>query len=255
MRTKLLGTPVDILDFDKTVAKAEQAIISREQCVHVALNVAKFVKMRDDAELRADVTGGDIIGIDGMGIAWALKFFGVNNVTRVTGVDLMSAMLNLSAEKGYKPFILGAKQEVLDTAISNASARWPGLKMAGSRNGYFGPEDEAGIVKQINDSNADCLFLAMPTPKKERFLAAYAKSLNVPFIMGVGGSVDVLAGHVKRAPVWMQKSGLEWSYRLLQEPRKMFRRYASTNGRFLWIILKARMLGSGLKWQGGEQNG
>ncbi len=247
MRTELLGTPVDILDFDKTVAIAEQAIISREQCVHVALNVAKFVKMRDDAELRADVTSGDIIGIDGMGIAWALKLFGADHVTRVTGVDLMNAMLKLSAEKGYKPFILGAKQEVLDTAISNAKARWQGLEIAGSRNGYFGADDEAGIVAHINASNADCLFLAMPTPKKERFLAAYAKTLNVPFIMGVGGSIDVLAGHVNRAPVWMQKSGLEWLYRLLQEPRKMFARYASTNGRFIWIVLKARMLGNRLK--------
>jgi len=237
MRTQLLGTPVDILTFEETVARAEKAIVSREQCVHVALNVAKFVKMRDSAELRADVTGGDIIGIDGMGIAWGLRLFGRDNVTRVTGVDLMNAMLALSAGKGYRPFILGAKQDVLDNAIANGAARWPGLEMAGSRNGYFGQDDEADIVEQINASAADCLFLAMPTPKKERFLAAHAKSLNVPFIMGVGGSVDVLAGKVSRAPGWMQSSGLEWLFRLIQEPRKMFMRYASTNGRFAAIMI------------------
>lgn len=241
MRTHLLGTPVDILSFEETVALAEQAIKSRSQCVHVALNVAKFVKMRDDPDLRADVTGGDIIGIDGMGIAWGLRLFGADKVPRVTGVDLMQAMLKKAAENGYRPYILGATQEILDQAVTKARARWPGLEMAGARNGYFTADDEVAIVQAINASGADCLFLAMPTPKKERFLVAYAGQLTVPFIMGVGGSVDVLAGKVARAPQWMQSAGLEWLHRLLQEPRKMFMRYASTNGRFAWIIITQRI--------------
>ena len=241
MRTHLLGTPVDILSFEETVALAEQAIKSRSQCVHVALNVAKFVKMRDDPDLRADVTGGDIIGIDGMGIAWGLRLFGADEVPRVTGVDLMQAMLKKAAENGYRPYILGATQEILDQAVTKARARWPGLEMAGARNGYFTADDEVAIVQAINASGADCLFLAMPTPKKERFLVAYAGQLTVPFIMGVGGSVDVLAGKVARAPQWMQSAGLEWLHRLLQEPRKMFMRYASTNGRFAWIIITQRI--------------
>lgn len=237
MRSNLLGTPVDILSFEDTVARAQHAIESREQCVHVALNVAKYVKMRDDAELRADVTGGDIIGIDGMGIAWGLRLFGADSVARVTGVDLMQAMLQKSAENGYRPYILGAAQSVLEKAVSNAKSSYTGLEMAGYRNGYFTADDEPEIVQAINDSKADCLFLAMPTPKKERFLAAHAQNLNVPFIMGVGGSVDVMAGKVSRAPKWMQSSGLEWLYRLIQEPRKMFMRYASTNGRFVAIMI------------------
>ncbi|MEE9433105.1 MAG: WecB/TagA/CpsF family glycosyltransferase [Sphingorhabdus sp.] len=239
MRSELLGTPVDILDFDATLVRAEQAMESREQCVHVALNVAKFVKLQDDLELRRDVHGGDIIGIDGMGIAWALKLLGGNEVPRVTGVDLMTALLGLCAQKGYRPFILGAKEEILVRAIENAETRWPKIEFAGSRNGYFGSENETQIIDAINASNADCLFLAMPTPKKERFMAAHAGKLNVPFIMGVGGSVDILAGKIERAPLWMQRSGLEWLYRLYQEPRKMFMRYASTNGRFVWIVLTA----------------
>ena len=243
MRTEFLDTPVDILTFEETVARAEQAMREKRRIVHVALNAAKLVKMRSDEELRRDVTSADIIGIDGMAISWALRVLGGPDAPRVSGVDLMMALLELSAEKGYRPFILGAKQEVLEKAMAEAQRRWPGLQFAGARNGYYGKEDEAGIVEMIRASKADCLFLAMPTPRKERFLAAYSDQLDVPFIMGVGGSVDVLAGHVSRAPLWMQKAGLEWLHRLLQEPRKMFWRYASTNSAFIFLVLQARVRG------------
>lgn len=239
MRTNLINTPVDILTFKETLAQIEAAMNTRKQCVHVALNAAKFVKMRDDEVLRKDVTGADIIGIDGMGIVFGLKVLGVNGAPKVSGADLMMAVLKLCAKSGHKPFILGAKQVVLDKAIANARERWPGLEIAGSKNGYFNHADEAQIVDEIRRSKADCLFLAMPTPKKERFLARYARDLDVPFIMGVGGSVDILAGKVTRAPTWMQRIGLEWLYRLVQEPRKMFWRYASTNGKFVYMVLAA----------------
>lgn len=243
MRAEFLNTPVDLLTFEQTVELADGAMRAKQPMVHVALNAAKLVKMRDDAELFADVTGADIIGIDGMAISWALKLLGQPGAPRVSGVDLMMALLQLSGDKGYRPFILGAKQEVLEAAMAEAKRRWPQLSFAGARNGYYGKEDEAGIVALIQDSGADCLFLAMPTPRKERFLAAYARHLNVPFIMGVGGSVDVLAGHVKRAPVWMQKAGLEWFHRLAQEPRKMLWRYVSTNTRFILLLLAAMVRG------------
>ena len=241
MRKDLMGTPVDALDFDATIAAAEQAVTSRKKCVHVALNAAKFVKLQSDPELRSDVHGGDIVGVDGMGIVLAMKWLEGIEVERVPGVDVMMAMLELSAEKGYRPYILGAKEDVLQAAMANAKARWPRLEFAGSRNGYFGPEDESTIVASINAARPDCLFLAMPTPKKERFMAQHRDALDVPFIMGVGGSVDVLAGAVKRAPAWMQKSGLEWFYRLYQEPRKMFVRYASSNTKFLAIVLRQKL--------------
>lgn len=240
MRTNLIDTPVDILTFKETLKRVETAMTTRKQCVHVALNAAKFVKMQDDDVLRNDVTGADIIGIDGMGISFALRFLGADKAPKVSGADLMMALLERCAKTGHKPYILGAKQAVLDSAIANSKANWPGLEMAGWHDGYFTEEGEADIVDTIISSKADCLFLAMPTPKKERFLAKYADILDVPFIMGVGGSVDILAGHVNRAPIWMQKSGFEWLYRLIQEPRKMFWRYASTNGRFLWLIFFAR---------------
>lgn len=243
MRIKLLDTPIDVLSFQATIDRCEEAMASGNQCVHVAMNAAKFVKMRSNDELWNDVAGADIIGIDGIGVVFGLKLFGLKNVERVTGVDLMMAILAHCAKTGRRPYILGAKQEILDAAIVKANEKWPTLQMAGYRNGYFTIEEEDKIVTDIAISNADCLFIAMPTPNKERFLAKHAKALCTPYIMGVGGSVDVLAGHVSRAPLWMQKNGLEWFHRFMQEPRRMFWRYASTNGKFIGLLLSAKFKG------------
>ena len=143
------------------------------------------------------------------------------------------------AADGFRPYVLGARRDVLDRAIEAAQKRWPGLQFAGTRDGYFTREQEPDVVAEIAQSGADCLFVAMPTPRKEQFLRRNAHLLNVPFVMGVGGSIDVLAGLVKRAPRWMQHSGLEWFYRIEQEPRRMFWRYATTNTKFVAILAGA----------------
>jgi N-acetylglucosaminyldiphosphoundecaprenol N-acetyl-beta-D-mannosaminyltransferase len=239
MRVHLLDTPIDLLSREETVGRAVEAMTTRTPTVHVAINVAKFVKMRRDAELRRDVEHGDIIGLDGMGLVLALKLFGARDVERVAGVDLMEALLAEAARLGLRPYILGARAETLARAKAVAEARWPGLALAGMRDGYFTAEQEGEVVDAIRASGADCLFVAMPTPRKERFLHRHAATLGIPFIMGVGGSIDVLAGAVSRAPLWMQRTSLEWLHRLLQEPRKMFWRYASTNTRFVGLIIAA----------------
>jgi len=238
-RVAFYGTPVDLLDMQMTLAMVEMAMREGKPLRHTALNVAKLVNMRKDDDLAADVAASDIVGIDGMGIAFGLRLFGMGKQERVTGVDLMLEVLALCARTGRKPYILGARQDQLETAIANAQKLFPGLEMAGSHNGYFRPEKADDVVQAISQSGADCLFVAMPTPLKERFLAQYASVLAVPFVMGVGGSVDVLAGHVSRAPKWMQDTGLEWLHRLLQEPRKMLARYARTN-----VIYLAMLIGS-----------
>ena len=239
MRILFLGTPMDLLSSEETVRRAVAAMEGGPPAVHVAINVAKFVKMRSDEELRRDVEQGDIIGVDGMGLVLALKLFGERKVERVAGVDLMLALLEKCAQRGLRPFLLGARGDVLQRAAAIARERWPGLEIAGLRDGYFSAGEEEEVVAEIRSSGADCLFIAMPTPRKERFLHRHGRALGVPFVMGVGGSVDVLAGHVSRAPAWMQKSGLEWLHRLLQEPGKMFWRYASTNTAFAGIVAGA----------------
>ena len=239
MRIAFLGTPMDLLSREETVRRAVAAMQSGPPLTHVAINVAKFVKMRRDAELRRDVEQADIIGIDGMGLVLALRLLGARRAERVAGVDLMFLLLARCAELGLRPFLLGARRDVLERAAQIARQRWPGLDFAGLEDGYFGPGEEQAVAERIRASGADCLFVAMPTPRKERFLHRHGASLGVPFTMGVGGSVDVLAGAVSRAPRWMQRIGLEWLHRLLQEPRKMFWRYASTNAAFVLIVARA----------------
>ena len=241
MRVDFLGCSVDILTMAETIERAKVAMRNRMRVHHVALNVAKFVNMRSDGVLRADVMGSDLIGVDGMGILWALRLFGVPATERVTGIDLFWEILNVCDKDGFRPFLLGATPSVLQRAADVIAAKFPSIQLAGLRDGYFRPEEESEVVEQIIKSKADCLFIAMPTPRKERFLAAYRDHLSVPFIMGVGGSLDVIAGHVSRAPRKMQSMGLEWLYRVYQEPRRMWWRYVKTNTIFAGILIRGML--------------
>ncbi len=242
-RITFFGSNVDLLPLDALIERAEAAMASRTLTRHTALNVAKLVNMRSDKELADDVNTSDIVGIDGKGIVYGLGLFGVKSAERVAGIDLFYALLDHCAKTGRRPFILGAKQANLEQAMVTATERYPSLEFAGSRNGYFTADEHADVVAQIAGSQADCLFVAMPTPHKERFLNAYAATLDVPFIMGVGGSVDVLAGHVSRAPKWMQEAGLEWFHRMVKEPRKMVGRYARTNSAYAVMLVRTLLSG------------
>ncbi len=239
MRVTLFDTPVDILTMEETVRRAVDAMHSRTRCQHVALNVAKLVNARSDAELDRDVRDSDIVGIDGMGIAFALKAMGHAVPERVAGVDLFEELIRVCAEQGLKPYLLGAKQEILDRTMAVLKERHPTLQFAGAHHGYFRPDEDGRIAATVRASGADCLFIAMPTPRKERFMRAYRDAMGVPFLMGVGGTFDVVAGFVDRAPAIWQKLGLEWAYRMMQEPRRMVWRYARTNTIFLGLMLPA----------------
>jgi N-acetylglucosaminyldiphosphoundecaprenol N-acetyl-beta-D-mannosaminyltransferase len=239
MRTEFLGVPIDALTFDETVEQAVDAMRSGRLTQHVALNVAKLIKLRHDADLRRDVIESDIVGVDGMGIVWGARALGVHVPERVPGVDLMERLLAICAREGFRPYLFGARPQVLETAVRQTLRRWPRINVAGYRDGYDGARDESAAVEAIRESQADCLFIGMPTPRKERFLHKHRFRLNVPFIMGVGGGIDVLAGHVTRAPAPIQRVGLEWLYRIYQEPRRMWWRYLSTNVTFAGMLGKA----------------
>lgn len=239
MRRQFLGLTIDTLTTEDTVECALRAMRTKELTQHVAINVAKLVKARHDPDLRRDIEESHIVGIDGMGIVWGARLLGINVPERVAGIDLMERLLAACAAEGFRPYFLGARQEVLSRAVAEAERRWPGLIFAGYRNGYFSRDEEADIVRQIRETGADCLFIGIPTPHKERFLRRYREQLGVPFIMGVGGSFDVLAAHVTRAPLVMQRAGLEWLYRIYQEPRRMWWRYVSTNTVFVGLLGKA----------------
>ena len=238
-RREFIGMPIDCLTRAETVALAEAAMRERRSLRQVSINVAKFIAMRSDPELDRDVRSGDLISIDGMGILWAARLLGIEVSERVAGVDLMEDLLELCAEKGYRPYFLGARPAVLEAAVASVSKRMPGIRFAGAHDGYFTPAEEAAVVAEIRAARADCLFIGMPTPRKERFLARYVDELGVPFIMGVGGGLDVLSGEIRRASALVQELGLEWLYRTLQEPRRLLPRYLKTNARFAAVLAKA----------------
>lgn len=236
-RIALFGCPLDAICMGKALDEIGHAMEKGSRLRHASLNVAKLVTMRTNEVLRADVTTSDLITADGMGIVLAARLTGVDLSERVTGVDLMDQIFALCSKRGFRPYILGARQDVLERAVQNITAKHPGLRLAGYRNGYFSRDEEPEIVRTINQTGADCLFVAVPTPMKERFLSRNEALLRPAVLMGVGGSIDVAAGLVRRAPVWLQRIGFEWAFRLVQDPKGMWRRYLTTNSTFaVWLI-------------------
>jgi len=236
MRVNVLGCEIDALTMEETVGRCDELVLAGGFAQHMAINAAKVVKLREDEKLRTITNRCELINADGAAVVWASRMVGAPLPERVAGIDLMHRLMGLAAEKGYPIFILGAKQEVLETAVANLRAAHPSLQVAGYRNGYFAEEETAAVVQEIHDSGAKLLFVAMTTPRKEYFLGEHGPTMGVPFVMGVGGAIDVVAGLTRRAgPVW-QKLGLEWLYRLLQEPRRMFGRYARTNTAFIVLL-------------------
>ncbi len=220
-----MGCAVDNLNMAETLDVVEGFIRSGKPHQHVVVNVDKIVKANRDPALRQIINDCDLINADGMPVVWASRLLGKPLKERVTGVDLFEALMARAAEKGWRVFLLGAREEVVSGVARLYPARYPGLTLAGYRNGYWTPGEEEKVVADIAATRPDILFVAISSPKKEAFLARYQTAMKVPFAMGVGGTFDVAVGLVKRAPVWMQNAGLEWFYRFLQEPRRMFRRY------------------------------
>jgi N-acetylglucosaminyldiphosphoundecaprenol N-acetyl-beta-D-mannosaminyltransferase len=240
-RAHFLSCAVDAVDMEQALRRCEEYIARGGTAQHMAINAAKLVAMQRDEQLRKAVNDCDLITADGQAVVWASRILGDPLPTRVAGIDLMQELFVLSARKGYRPYILGARAEVLEQAVETLKRQHPGLELAGCRDGYFGPEEEQDVVDGIRRSNADILFVAISSPRKEYFLEEYREALGVPFVMGVGGAIDVVAGRVRRAPRWMQVAGLEWLFRLLQEPKRMFQRYATTNAQFMALVARERL--------------
>ncbi|WP_269765221.1 WecB/TagA/CpsF family glycosyltransferase [Caballeronia insecticola] len=203
------------------------------------VNVAKLVNMQTDAALSESVRACDIINIDGMGVVWGARFLGHHVPERVAGVDLFDRLLAMAAESGFPVYLLGGTQDIVERTATVVASRHPSLEIAGYHHGFFW-DDEQSVVRKISESGARLLFVAITSPKKEIFINQWKDILNVDFVMGVGGTFDVTAGKVRRAPSWMQRCGLEWLYRVLQEPRRMWRRYLVTNLAFAKMLVKTR---------------
>lgn len=233
----LFGIPIHALRMDEALAVVKDTIERREKLLIGVVNAAKMVNMHRDAELRESVLTADLVLADGQAVVWACRLLGRPLPERVAGIDLMNRMIDQAAECGHRVFCLGATTDVLDAAIDHFKARCPKVIIAGRQHGYFKPDEEEALARAIRESQSDILFVAMTSPKKERFLARWFNEMNVAVCHGVGGSFDVVAGKVKRAPAFWQRCGMEWLYRVLQEPRRMWKRYLVTNTLFCWMLL------------------
>ncbi len=240
-RIKILNCSIDKLTMQETLSVIDEAIANSKSLQHVVVNAAKLVNMQRDKVLYESVVNNDIINADGQAVVWAGRFLGQPLPERVAGIDLMQNLVKLAYEKGYKVFFFGAREEIVKKVVDVYCEKYSHDIIAGYRNGYFNKEEEREIAKQISNSGANILFVAISSPKKENFISQNSAILrNINFTMGVGGSFDVIAGKIKRAPLWMQNAGLEWFYRFVQEPRRMWKRYLVTNSLFIWYVLKER---------------
>lgn len=235
-RVDVLGCEIDRLDTDETLRRFDEVIASGGFVQHVFVNAAKIVAFHRDQRMREIIRGCDFVSPDGQSIVWASKLLGDPLAERVNGTELMFHLFDLSQEKGYGVFILGARREVLKRAIERLGGLYPRLRLVGHRDGYFSDEESADVAREVRDARPDILFVAMSSPRKEYWIAEHGRTLDVPLVMGVGGSIDVVAGVTRWAPPWMRRAGLEWLFRLIQEPRRMWRRYLVTNVRFLGLL-------------------
>ncbi len=237
---EILNCTIANMTLKETVNYIDNAIELKQQIHQTSVNAAKLVYMNQNDDLKADVLSSNLINADGMSVVWASKFLGKPLSERVTGIDLMQNLIKLAAEKNYKVFFLGAEEQIVKKVLKHYEEMYSNNIIAGYHNGYFNKDEEEKVALQISKSGADILFVAISSPAKELFLNRYKNIINIPFIMGVGGSFDVIAGKVSRAPLWMQNYGLEWLYRIIQEPKRMWKRYLYTNTMFIWLIMKEK---------------
>lgn len=237
----LFGIPVQAETLDLAIDRVDKAVSSGRHLHIGVVNASKIVNMRRNPALRESVLESDVVYADGMSVVWASRILGRALPSRVTGIDLMHGILERGQSRGYRVFCLGATQEVLDKVCDEFRTMYPGVTIAGAHDGYFSESEEEEVALQIARSDADILFVAITSPKKENFMARWGEVCDVKVVHGVGGSFDVVAGLVARAPEQWQRLGMEWLYRVLQEPGRLWKRYLVTNTVFLSIVLRDKL--------------
>lgn len=236
---EILGIPVHAVTYDEAAEEVAGSIGRGSSTWILAINPEKIMKALSDEELRRLLLQANLFIPDGIGVLWAGKILGRPFPQRVTGVDLLVRLVEEAARRGWKVYLLGAAPGVAEEVAAAWETRWPGLQVAGTYHGYFSEEEEGMVVAKVAAAGPDILFVAMGSPRQERFIGNNRTALRVPVCMGVGGSFDVISGKKKRAPVWMQKVGMEWSYRLFLEPSRVLR--MSALPRFMFLVLRRKL--------------
>lgn len=243
-RISLFGCQIDNLTLNEAVQRVESFIEQGGTHRYFAVNIHKIVTCRRSPEMQRIARHSDLVTADGQPVVWASQWFGRPLKSRVNGTDLMECLVDLAARRQYGVYLLGARDEVLQAMLEQYRERFPGLRVVGSRNGYWSDAEENSVVCAIRKAHPDILFVGISSPRKELFMDRNLTQMQVPFAMGVGGSFDVAAGVTQRAPLWMQRAGLEWFWRVLQEPRRMWKRYLLDGIQFGFIVIRAMLSGA-----------
>lgn len=223
-RANILGIGVDRLTLDQAKKNICDRWDKKDRVFHVVTANAEMIYHGSrDRELARIIKKAEMVTADGAGVVLASRILGNPVPERVAGYDLMTECLQEAAGKGIPVYFLGARPQVLEQAVNKAQKRFPGLNVAGSRHGYFHEDDEEDIVREIRSLKPSLLLVALGVPKQEKWISRYREKLPPCAVIGVGGSFDVLAGKLTRAPGWMQRAGLEWLYRLAKEPARIGR--------------------------------
>lgn len=237
----IAGIPVANLSEDETVEVINKLISEGGAHYGAVVNAAKLAAANRDETLKRALINADLITADGMSVVWASRLLGKGLKERVTGIDLVERLVERAARKGFTVYFLGAREESVRGTVDLFATKYPALRVAGYHNGYFAASDSSSICEAIRLSGADLLFVAMGSPKQEQWIASNIAFTGVSFALGVGGSFDHLSGRARRAPRWMQQSGLEWLHRFIQEPRRLWRRYLIGNSAFIWLVVRERL--------------
>ena len=235
-RSNVLGVGISIINLDTALAALADAVRERRKGYICVTGVHGVTEAQDDPAFRRILNGAFLNTPDGMPMVWMSKLTGFRGIDRVYGPDLMLLVFEWSQRSGCRHFFYGGAPGVADELAARLTARFPGVKIVGTYCPPFrplNPEEQAALTVQVAEAKPDILWVGLSTPKQERFMAEYLPRLDTTLMVGVGAAFDFHAGRVKQAPRWMQRSGLEWFYRLCSEPKRLWRRYLRNNPLFV----------------------
>jgi len=240
-RIELLGVPVDCLSMNEALSHVDHMLGSSKPQTVIAVNPEKIMTARKDPFLLEFLQFSNLLIPDGIGVSLAARILGLGRTERVAGSDLMPNICELAARKGWPVFIFGATPLVNRRAVLRLQRRYPGIQIAGHHHGFVKKADMPALIESINTSGAKILFVALGSPRQERWIAEHLPQLKVKVCQGIGGTLDILAGNVKRAPKKWRNAHLEWLYRLMANPQRVFRQLALPH--FAYLIFKQRTIG------------
>jgi N-acetylglucosaminyldiphosphoundecaprenol N-acetyl-beta-D-mannosaminyltransferase len=240
-RIQVLGIPVDCVNMQSAVDIVDGMIAGDSAQMVLAVNPEKIIKAQQRVELRSALEGAGLLIPDGIGVVLATRLLGLGRMSQVPGSELMPALCDLAMKKGYGVFLYGASPDVNAKAAEMLVQRYPGIRIAGREHGFAPPESMPALIEKINSSGAQILFVALGSPQQELWMNKYREQLRVKVCQGVGGTFDVIAGRVRRAPYLFRRMHLEWLYRLLAQPKRLLRQTALP--KFVFQVLRVRFFG------------